>query len=81
MPACHRKVRLDGKTDEEVKCQKANPKKTKKKPCHNRHTNHVHYASTPGLMHLSSSAYSFECPYNHVAINTFMIKIGKPTQA
>ena len=79
--ACHRKIRLDGKADEEVKCQKANPKKTMKKPCHNRHTSHALYASAPGLMHLSSSTYSFECLYNHVAINTFMIKISKPTQA
>ena len=81
MPACHRKIRLDGKANEGVKCQKANPKKMKKKPCHNRHTNHAHYASTPGLMHLSSSAYSFEYLYNHVAINAFMIKIGRHTQA
>ena len=42
MPACHRKIRSDGKADEEAKYQKANTKKTKKKSCHNRHTNQAH---------------------------------------
>ena len=42
MPACHRKIRSDGKADKEAKYQKANTKKTKKKPCHNRHTNQAH---------------------------------------
>ena len=44
VPACHRKIRSDGKADEEfeAKYQKANTKKAKKKPCHNRHTNQAH---------------------------------------
>ena len=42
MPACHRKIRSDGTADEEAKDQKANAKKTKKKACHNRHTNQAH---------------------------------------
>ena len=41
MPACHRKIRSDGKADEEAKYQKANTKETQKKPCRKRHTHHL----------------------------------------
>ena len=51
MPACHRYIRSDGKADEEAQYQKANIKTTKKKPCHNRHTNQAHqsHLTSPGL--------------------------------